>query len=106
MAEPLTLPQLQARVDAFVARHGLDALPSHRLLRLTARVGALAQETLRTTHAGREPFRATHGFAEELGDAFLALTCLANATGVRLDDALERALRRHERRLAARDEHP
>ena len=44
----------------------------------------------------------TPGWAEELGDVLFSLACVANLTGVDLNQALDSVVRNYERRLAER----
>ena len=96
------LPAFQQAVARFVMAHGLEASPQARLLDLVSEAGEVAKELLKGTNYGREAFRPGAAWAGELGDLFFALACLANATGVDLEAALEDALAKYEARLAQR----
>lgn len=90
--------KVQDLVDAFDLRTGVEA----RLLDLQSEVGEVAKEALKATRYGREPFSPTSGWRGELADVFFALACLANATSVDLETALDEALAKYRARLAAR----
>jgi len=92
----------QARVAKFIQMHDLEASVEARLLDLTSEVGELAKEVLKASQYGRVPFAPNTAWAGELGDAFLALICLANNTQVNLDEALAAALKKYQARLAAK----
>lgn len=93
---------LQQEVARFVQTHGLQADVSTRLLDLTSEVGEVAKEVLKGTGYGREPFRPTAEWEGELGDVYFALLCVANSTGVNLEQALTGALAKYESRMAAK----
>jgi len=62
--------------------------PLTLLARLTEEVGELAREV--NHRYGQKPKREDEGeqeLAEELGDILFVLCCLANVTGIRLDEA-------------------
>ena len=94
------IPHLQQRVADFVAAHDLVAPVESRLLDLVSEVGEVAKEVLKGSDYGRQTFRPTAAWAEELGDVLFSLTCVANSTGVDLAAALETALTKYARRLA------
>jgi NTP pyrophosphatase (non-canonical NTP hydrolase) len=102
MSEPDRLAPAQARVADFVAAHALDASVETRMLDLASEVGELAKEVLKGSQYGRAPFAPPAGWDGELADAFFALLCLANSTGVDLDAALTAALAKYAARLATR----
>lgn len=103
MTPPYTdLPVFQERVAEFVDAHELRTGAEARLLDLVAEVGEVAKEALKATRYGREPFATRSAWTDELGDAFFSLICLANATNVDLERALEAALARYRGRLAER----
>ena len=92
----------QARVAALVAEHDLATGAHARLVDLVSEVGELAKDLLEASAYGRVPFRPGDTWAEEMGDVFFSLLCLANGTGVDLETSLATALQKYERRLAAR----
>lgn len=102
-AQP-TLPAVQQTVSDFVATHHLQADVETRLLDLVSEVGELAKENLIATNYGSQPFVPTSHWSAELGDAFFSLICLANATNVNLNDALNLVLEKYQQRLALKGE--
>jgi NTP pyrophosphatase (non-canonical NTP hydrolase) len=96
------LPAYQERVASFVDMHALRAGAEARLLDLVSEVGEVAKEALKATRYGEEPFAVSEGWEGELADVFFSLICLANATNVDLDRALEGALEKYGQRLAGR----
>lgn len=92
----------QRRVGEFVAGRRLDADLPHRTLDLVSEVGEVAKEVLEGSGYGSAVFRPTPAWAEELGDVLFALACVANLTGVDLNQVLDSAVRKYERRLADR----
>jgi NTP pyrophosphatase (non-canonical NTP hydrolase) len=93
--------ELQRSVRGFVEAHGLEASAEVRLLDLLSEVGELAKEALKVSEYGHRAFTPTPDWQDELGDALFSLFCLANETGVDVEQALHGALQKYERRLAA-----
>ncbi len=93
-------PAYQAFVARFVETNDLEISVPARLLDLVSEVGELAKEVLQATRYGREPFQLTKAWADELGDLFFSLICVANSTNVNLEEALDTALKKYEERLA------
>lgn len=89
----------QRRVAKFVAQNGLEADVAHRLLDAVSELGEVAKEVLKGSRYGARRFAATKAWKEELGDVVFSLMCVANTTGVDLSEAVERVLRKYERRL-------
>lgn len=89
----------QESVVRFVQAHRLEIALEARALDLVSEVGELAKEILKSTRYGQKPFQPTAEWASELGDAFFSLICIANSTGVNLEDALEKVLHKYEQRL-------
>lgn len=94
------LPGFQQRVADFVDAHDLRTTAEARLLDLVSEVGELAKEALNATRYGREPFISGTAWDDELADAFFSLVCLANATAVDLDAALDGALTKYRDRFS------
>ena len=103
MTYPFTdLPVYQERVATFVDMHALRASAEARALDLVSEVGEVAKEVLKATRYGEHPFATTETWTEELADVFFSLICLANATNVDLDRALDGALAKYRQRLGDR----
>jgi NTP pyrophosphatase (non-canonical NTP hydrolase)/8-oxo-dGTP pyrophosphatase MutT (NUDIX family) len=96
------LPAYQQRVADFVDSAGLRTGVESRALDLVSEVGEVAKEVLKATRYGDAPFDTPPTWADELADVFFSLACLANATNVDLDRALEGALRKYQSRLLGR----
>ncbi|MDR7520280.1 MAG: MazG nucleotide pyrophosphohydrolase domain-containing protein [Armatimonadota bacterium] len=98
----MELREAQRVVARFVEAQGLEGSLEVRLLDLASEVGELARESLTGTRYGRGPFQPSAAWADEVGDAFFALICLANASGVDLQASLEGVMAKYRRRLAER----
>lgn len=96
------LPGYQRRVADFVDAAGMRAGVESRTLDLVSEVGEVAKEVLKATQYGEAPFDTPPDWADELGDLFFSLACLANATNVDLDRALDGALAKYRARLTTR----
>lgn len=99
------LSALQARTEAFVREHRLNEDIPSRVLDLASEVGEVAKEVLKGTDYGKRPFTVTPNFAEELGDAFFEILCIANAAGIDLMNAIELTRIKMQRRIE-RNGHP
>ncbi len=95
-----TLPLWQMRVADFVEEHVLDASIEARLLDLASEVGELAKEALEATDYGNAPFVVPDTWADEMGDVFFSLICLANQTDIDLEAVLGAVLVKYQHRLA------
>lgn len=97
-----SLTDLQEQVAAFTQSHSLNAdLPS-RLLDLLSELGELAKEALKGSDYGKTPHIITDSWHEELGDVFFSLICLANQTGVDLEESLTKVLAKYQQRIDER----
>lgn len=95
----MTFPPFQADVAQFIKQHNLEIQLGDRMLDLTSEVGELAKEILKSTDYGCQNFAPTDAWADELGDVFFSLICLANMTNIDLLDALNGALSKYQSRL-------
>ena len=100
----MPLSTMQERVAAFTAATGLGTAVPFRALDLASEAGEVAKEVLKATAYGQRPFTPPETWAAELADTLFALLCLANSTGVDLDQALDAALAKYAARLGARGE--
>lgn len=91
--------QAQVLVHEFADEASLSASVDVRLLDVVSELGELAKETLNASAYGGEDFSLHDGWCEELGDLVFAVLCLANVTGVDLDEALADALAKYRRRM-------
>lgn len=94
------LNQLQKEIGAFTQEHNLSTAIEARALDLGSEVRKFCKEILKATDYGNKPFEPNEEFNLELGDVFFSLICLANTTGVNLEDALSSAVAKYEKRKA------
>ena len=97
-----TLPHFQKTIAVFVEKNRLETSVETRLLDLVSEVGELAKEVLKGNGYGHQSFQPTAEWPGELADAFFSLVCLANSTGVNLEDGLAEALDKYTQRLASK----
>jgi NTP pyrophosphatase (non-canonical NTP hydrolase) len=93
---------MQRQVAEFVERHGLDAAVPYRLLDLVSEVGELSKELLKSVDYGKSEPRLSgqrDTWEEELGDVLFSLICVANSTGVDLEQALRKAMAKYRERI-------
>lgn len=91
----------QQRVQRFLDERGPTASVASRLLDLVSETGELSKEWLQATDYDQSEFAPTAGWLEELGDVYFCLLSLASLTAVDLEQALDEALAKYRRRLAA-----
>lgn len=94
-----SLPAYQFRVAEFVTKHNLDASVEIRLLDLLSELGEVSIEALKASQYGKRQGVQTEDWTAELGDVFFSLVCLANTTGVNLEETLEDTLTKFRLRL-------
>jgi NTP pyrophosphatase (non-canonical NTP hydrolase) len=94
------LNQLQEEIRAFHREHNLSTAIEARALDLVSEVGELCKEIAKATDYGNKPFEPNEAFMLELGDVFFSLICLANTTGMSLEDAISSAMAKYEKRIA------
>lgn len=95
----MTMNEIQKRIADFVEKYKLSTDISARLLDLVSEVGEVSKEMLKSSDYGRIPFKAGSGWHEEIGDLLFAIICLANESGVDLDESLKKVLRKYEERF-------
>lgn len=87
----MTLCELQTTVDQWIKTYGVRYFSElTNMACLTEEVGELARIMARTY--GDQSFKKgeSHDLADEIADVLWVLTCIANQTGVDLQEAVER----------------
>lgn len=98
----MTTADMQARVEKWVSQpqHKVKYFPPFQIVsQLTEEVGEIAREVshlhgFKKKKEGEE----TDGLSIEIGDALFALTCLANAEGIKISDAFDASMLKREGR--------
>ena len=98
------IPEVQTTVLEFVNDHHLEIEVPYRMLDLVSGLGEVAKEVLKSSHYGITRFLPENKWEDELGDLFFSLICVANSTGVNLEEALNNVLQKYENRLIAKEE--
>lgn len=88
----------QQQVATFLDEHNLHTHPAYRLLDLTAEVGELAADAVKSSEYGATPDDLTVN-TDELGDALFALLALAEELDLDAGDALAESLAKYENRV-------
>jgi NTP pyrophosphatase (non-canonical NTP hydrolase) len=100
----MTLQEAQAIVDKWIKEYGVRYFSElTNMAILTEEVGELARIMARTY--GDQSFKKSDlgaNLADEMADVLFVLICLANQTGVDLEDALRRNLDKKTKRDATR----
>lgn len=101
---PLTIAQAQLQVDQWIRQFGVRYFSElTNLAQLMEEVGELSRVISRTY--GEQSFKAGESavnLGDEMADVLFVLICLANQTGVDLDQALRANLQKKTQRDATR----
>ena len=98
-----TLNQLQVEVDQWIQQYGVRYFNElTNMACLTEEVGELARVMARKY--GEQSFKAGESDdpSEEMADVLWVLVCLANQTGVNLDEAIRHSFEKKTKRDATR----
>ena len=97
--EPLTLAQLQSKVDAYIGQYKEGYFPPFEMLaRLAEELGELSREVQHVYGHVKKKQVDHNNMEKELGDLFFTLICFANAHDIQLEDALLHVLHKFETR--------
>lgn len=100
----MTLEEAQQKVDAWIREHGVRYFSElTNMAMLTEEVGEVARVIARKY--GDQSFKATDkevNLADEMADVLFVLICLANQTGVNLEEALQKNLDKKTQRDSMR----
>jgi NTP pyrophosphatase (non-canonical NTP hydrolase) len=100
----MTLQEAQGAVDQWIKDYGVRYFSElTNMAMLTEEVGEVARIIAR--QYGDQSFKASDrdkSLADELADVLFVVICLANQTGIDLDDALQRNLEKKTQRDATR----
>lgn len=100
MSEKKTLSALQHEVDAYISQFKEGYFPPMELLaRLTEELGELSREVQHKYGTKKKKHTEVEKeLADELGDFFFVLICLANAEGIDLQQSLQNVLHKYNTR--------
>lgn len=108
------MKKIQQRVKKFCQKNDLNSSVEDCLLDLMSELGEVAKEILKTTNYGRkanssgfrnynrQPSQAKKNYRRiktELGDVFYSLVTVANSLEINLEEALDIALEKYQKRL-------
>lgn len=100
----MTIEEAQAKVDAWIQEYGVRYFSElTNMAMLTEEVGEVARIIAR--QYGDQSFKPSDRdkvLADELADVLFVVICLANQTGIDLQDALDRNLAKKTQRDATR----
>ena len=77
---------------------GFERDPMIRYADVMSEMGELGKELLLSSHYGAKPFQPTDNLAKELGDVIFALSLLANALKLDLDECFEITMDKYNKR--------
>ena len=99
----MTIQEAQKAVDSWIKTYGVRYFSElTNMACLTEEVGELARVMARKY--GDQSFKAgeNQDLAEEMADVLWVLLCLANQTGVNLEEALQKSIEKKTKRDATR----
>lgn len=99
----MTIQEAQQRVDAWIKEYGVRYFSElTNMACLTEEVGELARVIARRYGDQSTKSGEKLNLSEELADVLWVLICLANQTGVNLNEALEKSIAKKTQRDAER----
>ncbi|MCM3358788.1 nucleotide pyrophosphohydrolase [Psychrobacillus sp. FSL W7-1457] len=100
MKETKSLNMLQQEVDTYINQFKEGYFPPMELLaRLTEELGELSREVQHKYGTKKKKHTEVQKeLADEMGDFFFVLICLANSEGIDLEDALQKVLHKYNTR--------
>jgi len=93
------MKNLQQKVEKFVKEYNLKHKPEITVLDLVSEIGEVAKEILEMSDYGRRKPKYKKELKTELGDVLYSLINLANYYDIGLEEALEIALTKYQKRL-------
>lgn len=100
MTENKTLFELQKEVDIYINQFKEGYFPPMELLaRLTEELGELSREVQHKYGTKKKKkTEVEKEIADEIGDFFFVLICMANAEGINLQESLQNVLKKYNTR--------
>lgn len=95
----MKLSEAQSKVLNFVEKYHLETSVETRLLDLVSEIGELSKEILKGNDYGKKQFVTTYEWEEEFGDVLFSLICIANSTGINMENSLNVALNKYMNRF-------
>lgn len=93
------MKDLQLKVKNFCLKNHLDAPIEIKMLDLISEFGEVSKEVIKMSDYGKHEYKYREEFASELGDLFYSLITVANTFDVDLEEMLNEALQKYEKRL-------
>lgn len=94
------MKQLQEKIKKFITDNKMEAPVEYRVLDTVSELGEVAKEILIMSDYGKQPIKYREEFKSELGDVVFSLVAVANALDIDLEQAVDEALSKYEKRLA------
>ncbi|MBU5485116.1 hypothetical protein KQI86_12300 [Clostridium sp. MSJ-11] len=98
----MNLSDIQNKINKFTEDKLINSRVDVRIIDLTSEVGELSKEVLKGTDYGNKQFSITKNWKSELGDVLFSLICIANETNTNLEDCLNYALYKYEKRFESK----
>lgn len=81
--------------------HSLYCGAESRYIDLVSEIGELGKEIIKSTDYGKRAFGTSKSFEDEMGDCLFSLLALCCEADIDAASALDRALRKYEKRFSA-----
>ena len=94
------MKEIQQKVKEFCKKYDLESPPEYRILDTMSELGEVAKEVLKMTNYGRKKLEYREEMKSELGDLLYSTITLANSFDIDLEEALNLALQKYEKRLS------
>ena len=94
------MKEIQQKIKEFCKKYDLESPPEHRVLDTMSELGEVAKEVLKMTDYGRKQPEYREEMKSELGDLLYSTITLANSFDIDLEEALNLALQKYEKRLS------
>ena len=91
--------EVQKKVQLFCKKNNLRNSIEHRVLNIVSEIGELSKEILKASNYGKNSYVSNEKIKLELGDVLFSLITLANSLDVNLEAALEKVLKKYEKRI-------
>ena len=93
------MEKIQKKVASFVKKNNMEATPEIQTLDLVSELGEFSKEILNASNYGRKDTEYHDKLEDELGDVFFSLITVANSFEIKLDKALNRAIKKYNERI-------
>ena len=92
------MKKIQEKIKKFCKENNLNSSIEYRLLDTMSELGEVSKEVLKMSNYGRREKEYRKELENELGDLFFSLITVANSYDIDLEEALDKALQKYQKR--------